>query len=188
MEERYVKVLLDNDPHLREKSLPVDLPLNQDNLNILENLMTYIIASQDDDLSEEYQLRPASGLAAPQIGINLQLFALSIEEEKEDDIIEYRYALANPKIISHSEQLAYLKSGEGCLSVETEHLGYVPRYARVRVKAYDMIQDQEITIRASGYLAIVLQHEIDHLNGILFYDHINQENPFREIPNALVIE
>ena len=188
MEKKYVNVLLDNHPSLRKKSQAVDLPLNEDDLHILEDLLRYVEDSQDETLREQYQLKAASGLAAPQIGINKQLFAILLEEEKDDDIIIHRYALANPKIISHSEQKTYLTIGEGCLSVEEDHLGFVPRYARIRVNAYDMIQNKEINLRASGYLAIVLQHEIDHLNGILFYDHINPEFPTMEIPNAIAIE
>ena len=75
---------------------------------------------------------------------------------------DMEYALANPRIISESVQRAYLKTGEGCLSVEGAHEGFVPRAARITVKGYDLLQDKEITIRAKDYLAIVLQHEIDH--------------------------
>jgi len=188
MEKNYVTILLDNDPGLREKSQPVDLPLSVEDHNLLQNLLDYVVDSHDEELIEQYQLKAASGLAAPQIGVNKQLIAISVEEVKDDDIIIHRYALANPKIISHSEQQVYLKSGEGCLSVVDQHEGYVPRYARIRVNAYDMLLNQEVTIRASGYLAVVLQHEIDHLKGILFYDHINSDDPFSEIPDALVID
>ena len=80
-----------------------------------------------------------------------------------------------------------LHGGEGCLSVCEEHQGYVVRSARIKVKAFDLLQNKEITIRARGYLAIVLQHEIDHFSGTLFYDHINRENPFEEVPGAQVI-
>ena len=95
--------------------------------------------------------------------------------------------LVNPKIISSSMQKAYLENGEGCLSVENAHEGYVVRSARVTVKAFDLIQNKEITIRARGYLAIVLQHEIDHFSGVLFYDHIDAKNPYPVIEEAIVI-
>ena len=54
-----------------------------------------------------------------------------------------------------------------------------------KVKAYDLLQDKEILIKADGYLAIVLQHELDHFKGVLFYDHINQKDPFYQDPDAL---
>ncbi|MBR2991323.1 MAG: peptide deformylase, partial [Solobacterium sp.] len=57
----------------------------------------------------------------------------------------------------------------------------------VTVKGYDLITDQEISIRARGYLAIVLQHELDHFEGTLFYDHINKDTPFPNVPGAISI-
>lgn len=82
-----------------------------------------------------------------------------------------------PKIISHSVERTYLQSGEGCLSVDREVPGYVPRYTRITVKATS-INGEEVKLRLKGLPAIVFQHEIDHLNGVMFYDHINKENPF----------
>src|SRR5699024_2808967 len=99
----------------------------------------------------------------------------------------YSYQLINPKIISHSVQQAYLANGEGCLSVDREVEGYVVRYARITVKAYD-INGQEVKLRLKGFPAIILQHEIDHLNGIMFYDHIDPKNPFHAPANATIIE
>ena len=81
-----------------------------------------------------------------------------------------------------------MANGEGCLSVESEHEGYIYRHRRIKVKAYDLLQDKEVIIKASDYLAIVFQHELDHFNGILFYDHINKENPFFVKKEAFRIE
>ena len=67
--------------------------------------------------------------------------------------------------------------GEGCLSVNREVEGHVPRYARVTVEGYD-IDGNKISIRAREELSIAFQHEIDHLDGILFYDRINKQKPF----------
>ncbi len=83
---------------------------------------------------------------------------------------------------------AYLESGEGCLSVENEHQGYVVRNARVTIRAFDLVQNQDVEIRARGYIAIVLQHELDHMDGILFYDHINKKEPNKPIEGALVLQ
>lgn len=185
---KYVTVLLDTDPHLREISTPVSLPLSKKDKETLQSLLTYVEDSRDETLQEEYQLKAAVGLAAPQIGVNKQMLAIVLEENKDDDIMITRLALANPKIISHSEQMSYLKQGEGCLSVEDIHEGYIPRYARIKIEAYDMLQDKTITLRVSGYLAVIVQHEMDHLKGILYYDRINKQDPFYEIPNAIVIE
>ena len=58
----------------------------------------------------------------------------------------------------------------------------------IKVKGFDLLRNEEIVISASGYLAIVLKHEMDHFNGTLVYDHINVTNPWQEIPDAKVIE
>ena len=88
------------------------------------------------------------------------------------------YVLVNPKIISNSMEKIYVTDGEGCLSVNRSVEGIVPRYARVTVEAYDM-DGNKIQVRAREDLAICFQHEIDHLNGILFVDHIDKNNPFK---------
>ena len=63
------------------------------------------------------------------------------------------------------------------MSVDDDYEGYVLRYARITIKAFDE-NGEPLKLRFRGYPAIVLQHEIDHLNGVLFYDHINKDNPF----------
>jgi peptide deformylase len=74
--------------------------------------------------------------------------------------------------------MIYMPESEGCLSVDRAIQGYVPRYERVQLKAYNH-QGTELTLKFKGFDAIVMQHELDHLNGIMFYDHINKENPFK---------
>ena len=81
-------------------------------------------------------------------------------------------------MISHSEELIYASEGEGCLSVNRDVEGIVPRYARVTFTGYDL-DGKEIKYRAREELAIAFQHEMDHLNGILFVDHIDPKNPFK---------
>lgn len=185
MKLNYDHIIKDNDTRIREKSTVVPLPLNKEDEATLLDLLTYVRDSTDPDKIEVENLRPAVGIAAVQIGVLKQMIAIVIQED-EDTAIEY--ALVNPKIISHSVQNSCLKGGEGCLSVEELHEGYVYRHARITVKGYDLLQDKEVKIRAKGYLAIVLQHEIDHFNGILYYDHINKQDPWIEDPEAVVIE
>lgn len=184
MENKYYDIVLDNQPSLREKNIKVETPLNKEDQEIIENMMKYVKDSLDEEKQEKYGLKPASGLAAPQVGFNKQMFVVRLEESTDDDIIVSEYALVNPKIVSHSKQLAFLGAGEGCLSVEDEHEGYVFRPARVTISAYDAIKKEDVVFRARGFDAIVLQHEFDHLNGILFYDHIDKDNPFKVKENA----
>lgn len=181
-------IVKDTDPKIREKSFIVPLPLSQEDRALMEDMLTYVKESTDPEIAEVKNLRPAVGISAIQVGVPKQLTAIVCSDiDKNDNVVNYEYALVNPRIVSYSVQSSYLESGEGCLSVENIHEGYVPRHARIKVEAFDMIQNKMITIRANGYLSIVLQHEIDHFEGILFYDKINKENPFEPIRGAQVI-
>lgn len=174
-------IIKDTDPLLREHSKAVTLPLNKKDKALLEAMYQYVKDSTDPELAEKFNLRPAVGIAAVQCGALKQMIAVVVEEEDGT----HEYALVNPKIISHSVQPSYLANGEGCLSVEDFHEGIVPRHARITIKGYDLLSDKEVTIRERGYTAIVLQHEIDHLSGILYYDHIGEPANLSE---AIVIE
>ena len=87
------------------------------------------------------------------------------------------YVIVNPKIISHSEEMVALETGEGCLSVNREVEGHVPRYARITITGYSP-DGEKITIRAREDLSVAFQHEVDHLDGILFFDKIDKKKPF----------
>jgi peptide deformylase len=185
MRLNYETIVKDTDPKLRNKSQPVGLPLSPKHLALAKKMLRYVKDSRDEDKAEKYNLRPAVGLAAPQVGEFVHIIMVMVDTEDEEPLI---YLLANPKIVSHSVQQAALKGGEGCLSVEIVHEGFVKRAARITVRAYDILAQKEVLIKEHGYAAIVIQHEIDHLNGILFYDHINQQDPWALSENMLVIE
>ena len=115
-------------------------------------------------------------MSAIQLGIPKRYFVVVHEvEEGQFDT----YILINPRIISNSMEKIYVEEGEGCLSVNRPVEGIVPRYARVTMEAYDM-EGKLINVRAREELAICFQHELDHLNGILFVDHIDPKNPFKD--------
>ena len=97
------------------------------------------------------------------------------------------YVLVNPKIIASSVKKIAIRSGEGCLSVKTDKPGYVYRYYKITMRGYDVFQGKVIDINAKGFDAIVLQHEYDHLDGIVYYDRINKTNPVEEIENSVLI-
>lgn len=160
---------------LRVKTQEVNIPLLEEDKEALLCMLQYLKNSQTPSISKKYKLRPGSGLSANQIGLNKRMFAALFLDEKNEDA---EYMMINPRIVSHSVNMIYLPEGEGCLSVDREVIGYVPRYERIRVKAYD-INGKEVEYRLKGYGSIVVQHEIDHLNGIMFYDRINKENPFK---------
>lgn len=182
-------ILDDTHEILREKSQEVALPLSKEDEELLRSMYEYLKNSTDEEIAEKYDLRPAVGIAAVQVGVLKRMCAILIQDYDEDGevISEEGYALVNPKIISYTPKVAYLRAGEGCLSVNNMVEGYVPRHAKVTVKAYDLLTDQ-VTIVARGYKAIVFQHELDHFEGKLFYDHINPEHPLMSIPNAMEID
>ncbi len=187
MDTKYYKIVLDNQPSLRAKNKEVKTPLSKEDQQIIDQMLLYVKDSVDEEKAEKYALKPASGLAATQVGFNKKMFVVRLEELVDDVIIDKEYALVNPKIISHSEQLAFLGVGEGCLSVEDIHEGYVFRPARITIKAYDAINNKDVVLRFRGIEAIIFQHELDHLKGVLFYDHIDKDNPFKIINNAIEI-
>ncbi|WP_071394854.1 peptide deformylase [Bacillus tuaregi] len=167
---------------LRKKTEEVKIPVSHEDKDALLCMLQYLKNSQDPNISKKYKLRPGSGLSANQIGLDKRMFAALFEErEKKNEVM-----MINPKIISHSLNMIYLPQGEGCLSVEREVNGFVPRYERIKVKAFD-ITGKEVIYKFKGYGSIVIQHEIDHLNGIMFYDRINTENPYK-LPDNVEIE
>lgn len=181
-------IVKDTDPIIREKSEIVTLPLSKEDETLLREMLQYVKDSTDEEKAEKMNLRPAVGISAIQVGSKKQMTAVVVDDlDKNGEPEHFEYMLVNPRIVSSSVQKAYLHSGEGCLSVVNQHDGYVVRSARITVKAFDLCTNKDITIRARGYLAIVLQHEIDHFSGILFYDHINKKDPFKEVEGALVI-
>lgn len=125
--------------------------------------------------------RPGVGLAAPQIGHNLRIVIIESEgyERDKGEIVDRipRKILINPKITKFSKEKVVIE--EGCLSVPTI-MGNVKRPKKVKVEAQDE-KGKKICINASGFLARVLQHEIDHLDGILFIDLIEDKKSIREI-------
>ena len=177
-------IIRDGHPSLRKVAADVQMPPSEEDKQILKSLLEYVQNSQNEEIATKYDLRPGVGLAAPQINISKRMIAVHIHDEKGK---VYSYALFNPKIISHSVEQSYLVAGEGCLSVDEAIPGYVPRYARVTVKGTD-VDGNEIKLRLKGLPAIVFQHEIDHLNGIMFYDYINKTDPYKSIENAIAVE
>ncbi|MFD1031123.1 peptide deformylase [Metaplanococcus flavidus] len=176
-------IIREGHPTLRQRAEQVEFPLTEENRKLAEELMEYVVNSQDEEMIEKYDLRPGVGIAAPQVNEPKRIFAIHFDEESGEDL---SIIAINPKIVSHSVEKAYLASGEGCLSVDRSIPGYVPRYARITIKAFDL-EGNEYKLRLKGLPAIAFQHELDHLNGVMFYDHINSDNPFAEIENAVAI-
>lgn len=169
-------ILDEKDKRLRLISKEVTFPLTEKDKKNIDLMIEYLTNSQIDKLAKKYDLRPGMGLAAIQLGIDKRYIVIVHEQEIKETF--NTYVVINPKIISTSEEMIYVEEGEGCLSVNRECEGIVPRHARVTVEGYD-IDGNKIKIRAREELAIAFQHEIDHLNGILFIDKIDKDDPYK---------
>lgn len=169
-------ILDEKNKKLRQISKDIVFPLTKEDKDTIKLMVEYLTNSQIEDKALKYDLRPGMGMAAIQLGIPKRYLTIVHEvDEGEFDT----YVVINPKIISNSMEKIYVDMGEGCLSVNREVDGIVPRYARVTVEGFDELGNK-IRIRAREELAIAFQHEIDHLNGILFTDHIDKKNPFKD--------
>lgn len=168
-------ILDEKDKRIRAKNEDVVFPLDKKEKKLIHDMLEHLYFSQIEEKAKKYNLRPGMGLAGPQVGINKKFFVVC-HEESENNF--KNYILINPKLVSHSEELVYASGGEGCLSVNRDVEGIVPRFARVTFEGYDM-DGNKIKYRAREELAIAFQHEMDHLNGILFYDHIDPKDPYK---------
>lgn len=149
--------------HLRQKSQKVTVFDSQ-----LKQLVKDMVdATLDWEASRPHEI----GAALAAVQVNHMIRAIIVRSDLEDKESREFTALINPKIIKYEGEVT--SDHEGCLSVRDIY-GLVPRHTKVRVKALDM-DGNEIRIRAEGFLARVLQHEIDHTNGHLFIDHIKHE-------------
>jgi len=169
-----IKILEEHNKLLRMTSKEATFPLSNQELRLIDDMITYLTMSQIKETQQKYNLRAGWGLSAVQVGLLKRIFV--IVEEVEPGSFK-NYIVINPKILSYSEEKIFVGEGEGCLSINREVEGIVPRYARVTIEAQD-IDGNTYQIRVREDISICFQHEIDHLNGILFTDHIDKENPF----------
>ncbi len=138
---------------LRKKAKPVEV--------FDENLQTLI-----DDMIETMRVAPGVGLAAPQIGVSKRVIVIEFGSEDDETLPKQLYVLVNPEIENRSD--GTVAGIEGCLSVPSV-VGEVDRAEVVTVRGQDA-GGNKIRIRAQGWLARIFQHEIDHINGVLYTD------------------
>jgi peptide deformylase len=119
-----------------------------------------------DDMAQTMYHAPGVGLAASQVGLNQCILVYDVSPRDENRAL---HVLINPRIVCQEGEI--LSEGEGCLSVP-DYRSDVIRYSQIRVEGCDR-DGKPLVFDAEGYLAIVLQHEIDHLQGVLFIDRIS---------------
>jgi len=121
------------------------------------------------DMLETMHAAPGVGLAAPQVGVPLRVIVIGMPEEED-------FVLINPEVVRQTGERLVT---EGCLSVPG-YFGEIKRAQRVTVKGRDL-SGKEIRIKAEELLAQALEHEIDHLNGVLYIDHLESQDRLHKI-------
>lgn len=186
-------IIREGNPTLRAVAEDVTFPLSDQEIILGEKMLQFLHHSQDPVMAEKLGLRGGVGLAAPQLDISKRIIAVLVPNPEDPDgnppkeAYSLQEVMYNPKVVAHSVQDAALGDGEGCLSVDRNVPGYVVRHARVTVE-YFTKDGEKKRIKLKGYNSIVVQHEIDHTNGIMFYDHINPNNPFEIKEGLLILE
>jgi peptide deformylase len=158
-----LEIILEGDPRLRQKAVRVK--------HIDDSLRK--IAT---DMHETMDAAPGVGLAGPQIGLMRRIIAVHVPKDEEEDQEETRLTLIDPEIVkAHGRVLGQ----EGCLSIPN-WVGEVPRAEMITVKAIDL-DNKHVRLKAKGFLARVIQHEVDHLDGILFVDRVEDRSTLFEV-------
>ena len=168
---------------LRQKSKEVTFPLTEEDKELINNMIMYLRISQDEEYAKKNDIRAGMGLSAVQLGVLKRYFVISY---KNDDGTFLEYKVINPKVVSHSEEKIYVEEGEGCLSVNEYVEGIVPRFARVTIDYFDENGNKK-SVRVREEIAVAFQHEIDHLDGIIFTDRIDKKDPFKDKDNMRAI-
>ena len=177
------QILTEENKALRKKSKDVIFPISNEDKNLINDILNYLRLSQDEEYAKKNNIRAGMGLAFVQLGILKKIFIISY---KKDDGSFDEYVVINPKILSNSEEMIYVEEGEGCLSVNKNYEGIVARYARANIEYFD-VNGNKKNVRVREEISVAFQHEIDHLNGILFFDKINKNDPFKNKENMRAI-
>jgi peptide deformylase len=159
-------IILEGDPRLRQKALKI-------------KRVDAGIRRLAEDMYETMVEAPGIGLAAPQVGVLLRLITIDVPDDYiEEGAPGASLILLNPEIVKTTG--TQTEPSEGCLSIP-HWVGDVPRAAKIVVKARDL-DFREVRIRAEGMVARALQHEIDHLDGILFTDRVVDKSTLKYLP------
>ena len=176
------KIFLDNNSQeekiLRAKAKKVSFPLSKEIFDIAKQMKAYVDFGKDEKKRSKYKVIKSYGIAAPQLGHSLQMFYVSVPDSYNslnvvpDSEEFFSIFLINPILISYQNQYCSFSNGESCLSVPVDRPGPIKRSVLIKIKGYSLDNKKNITLEAKGRMAIIIQHELDHLQGILYYDKI----------------
>lgn len=170
-------IVTDDDPRIRIKCKKVENLTQEDN-EYINKMISYVDACYNGQ-SNKYNIKNGMAIAAPQVGFDKRVIYLNFDDEQG----HHQYLLVNPEIVATSEAKSFIHNGEGCLSVKKDITCNIPRNYKIIVEAYDLLTNENVSITATELLSICLQHEIDHLDGILYTDYIDQDKPKYINPN-----
>jgi len=134
-----------------------------------------------DDMVETMRAAPGVGLAGPQINVPLRVIVVEFGDEEDEDVPPKLHIVVNPELSKFSQEL--VSGTEGCLSIPG-FLGEVERSKTITVKGYNR-HGQPLKIKAKGWLARIFQHEVDHLDGILYIDRTDKIVEIQEEPDQV---
>lgn len=134
-----------------------------------------------DDMVETMRAAPGVGLAGPQINVPLRVIVVEFGDEEDEDVPPKLHIVVNPELSKFSQEL--VSGTEGCLSIPG-FLGEVERSKAVTVKGYNR-HGQPLKIKTKGWLARIFQHEVDHLDGILYIDRTDKIMEIQEEPDQV---
>lgn len=164
-------ILLEGDPRLRQKAHKIKHV--DDSLRALAK-----------DMHETMLAAPGVGLAGPQVGVMRRIIVINVPADYQDEgEPDFVMTLINPEIVKGTGETRAL---EGCLSIPG-WVGEVPRLDAITVKALDL-DNRHVRFKAEGYVARVVQHEVDHLDGILFVDRVEDKSTLQLIPEDEEVE
>jgi peptide deformylase len=137
-----------------------------------------------DDMTETMRKAPGVGLAAPQVNVSERVVVVELPADEEEGTPAELYAFVNPEIVKTSHEVE--DGQEGCLSVPG-YVGEVPRHTMIVVRGQD-VRGKPQRVRAKDYLARIFQHEIDHLDGVLFIDRVEDPSKIHKVTPEEAVE
>ncbi len=171
-----------NNKLLRTKSLKISFPISSKHHKLFKDMIKYVNDSTDLNKAKKNKLLPAIGISAIQVGFSIKAFYAHLEKTN------FKIFMINPIIVNKSIIMCHLEHGEGCLSVPEKTNGLTNRYLKITIKGFEYFSKKTIEKEFSGLEAIIIQHELDHLNGMLYIDKlIPKEDPLRLLNNSIKI-